>query len=129
MAANEWKDRISEGREALTTGAREAAAQARSRIEASYGTARKRADELSRDGRELAEHGLEAGAKAAEKGKVALDKAMFKSRGFISERPLAAVAVGVAAGVLLGLVAHRALRAKPEADIDDGAAADDGDED
>ena len=123
MARNEWKDRITEGREALTAGAREAASQARSRIEESYGVARRRADEWSRDGRDLAGQGLDAGARAAEKGKAALDKAMFQSRGFVTERPLAAVALGVAAGVMLGFVANRALRGRA-----DTAADEDGDD-
>ena len=112
MASDDWKDRINDGREVLSATAREAASQARSRLEASYGTARRRATEWSREGRDLAGQGLEAGSKAAARSKVAVDKALFQSRDFVSDRPLAAVALGVAAGVLLGFVANRALKSK-----------------
>lgn len=124
MADQNWKSRLDEGRDAardtaraavdtLSHGAREAAATARSRIGSTYGSARSRVDTLAEDGRDLAATGLETASRAAAKGKTAVDKAVFASRGLVAERPLAAIAIGITAGVVLGYLANRLATAKP----------------
>ncbi len=130
MADQNWKSRLDEGRDTaraavdtLSHSAREAAATARSRIGSTYGSARNRVDALAEDGRDLAATGFEtatrAASRAATEGKTALDKAVFASRGLVAERPIAAIAIGVTAGVVLGFLANRlttASAAAPEED-------------
>lgn len=137
MADQNWKSRLDEGRDAardsaraavetLSHSAREAAATARSRIGSTYGSARNRVDALAEDSRELAATGFETASRAAAKGKTAVDKAVFASRGLVAERPIAAIAIGVTAGVVLGFLANRlatASAAEPEDDdIDEWGA-------
>lgn len=131
MADQNWKSRIDEGREAardsaraavdsLSHNAREAAATARSRIGSTYGSARSRVDTLADGGRDLAATSLDAASRAAAKGKTAVDKAVFASRGLVAERPIAAIAIGVTAGIVLGFLANRLATAQPaETENDD----------
>jgi ElaB/YqjD/DUF883 family membrane-anchored ribosome-binding protein len=121
MDDQNWKSRIANGRETaqaavdtLSTSAREAAATARARIGSTYGQARNRVNELSVDGRDLASTSLEIGSRAAKRSKSAVDKALFQSRDLIAERPLAAVAIGVTAGVVLGFLANRLAKTRVE---------------
>lgn len=114
MADQDWKSRLGDGRNSaraavdhISSSAREAAATARSRIGTTYGTARNRADALAKEGRVIAASGLELGSKAAARSKSAVDKAVFASRGLIAERPMTALAIGVSAGIILGILANR----------------------
>lgn len=121
MDDQNWKSRISNGRDTaqaavdtLSNSAREVAATARARIGSTYGQARNRVNELSVDGRDLANTSLEIGSRAAKRSKSAVDKALFQSRDLIAERPLAAVAIGVTAGVVLGFLANRLAKTRVE---------------
>jgi ElaB/YqjD/DUF883 family membrane-anchored ribosome-binding protein len=114
MADIDWKSRIADRRDAAQAGidalsdnAREAVATARNRIGSTYGAARQRADGLADSGRELARTGIATGTRLAAQGKDVAEKAAFNARGLIAERPLTAIAVGVAAGAVLGLLANR----------------------
>ena len=114
MADIDWKSRIADSRDAaqagvdsLSASAREAVATARDRIGSTYGAARQRADVLADSGRDLARTGIETGTRLASRGKDAAEKAAFSARGLVAERPLTAIAAGVAAGVLLGFLANR----------------------
>lgn len=131
MSEQSWREKMASGRSAasstaaaLSSSAREAAAAARARIGDTYGTARDRAASLASDSRELAHKGSEAGraigAQAASTSRKVVDRAMVESRGLIAERPLTAIAVGVTAGIVLGLLAnHLAGTRKAQADDDD----------
>ncbi len=114
MADQDWKSRISDGRDAaqagvdaLSSSAREAVATARDRIGSTYGAARNRADSFAQTSRDLARTGLEAGTQVARSSKAAADKAAFSARGLVAERPLTAIAAGIAAGIVLGFLANR----------------------
>ena len=114
MADHDWKSRFAEGRDAaqtsvdaLSSSAREAVATARERIGSTYGVARSQADALAASGRDLAKSGIDAGSRVANRSKEVAEKAAFSARGLVAERPLTAVAVGIAAGVVLGFLANR----------------------
>ncbi len=126
MTDQNWKARLDEGREtaraavdSLSHSAREAAATARSRIGSTYGTARTRVDTLTGDGRDLAATGLDLGSRAAARGKQAVGKAVFASRGLVAERPIVAIAIGITAGIVLGFLANRLGSASKPADDED----------
>ena len=114
MTDIDWKSRIADSRDAaqagvdsLSSSAREAVATARERIGSTYGAARQRADVLADTSRDLAKTGIETGTRLAVRGKDAAEKAAFSARGLVAERPLTAVAAGIAAGVVLGFLANR----------------------
>lgn len=127
MANLDWKSRLGAGRETaqetmdtLSSNAREAAATARARIGSTYGQARERVGDLTAEGRELAQTGIAYGTKAAARTRSIAEKALVESRGLIAERPLAAIAVGLAAGAVLGFLANRlATQRRPDAEEDD----------
>lgn len=106
--------------DSLSASAREAAAAARARIGETYGQARGKVVDIAGSGRDLAQTGIAAGTRAAERSRSAIDKAVFSTRDLVAERPLTAVAAGIAAGVVLGFLANQLSKPKPEADeIDD----------
>lgn len=114
MADHDWKSRIADTRyaaqagvDSLSASARDAVATARDRIGSTYGAARQRADVIADTSRDLAKTGIETGTRIAVRGKDVAEKAAFSARGLVAERPLTAVAVGIAAGVLLGFLANR----------------------
>ncbi len=108
----------------LSTDARDVAEAARRRIETTYGTVRERAGEWLDQGRDAASAGMSASATMAKRGRGAVDRAAVASRELVTDRPLAAVAMGIAAGVLLGFLANRLTQAwradaPPAADDDE----------
>jgi len=135
MDTSNWKARIADGTDTaresahaaidtLSQSARDAAAVARARIEETYGQARARVADLNIDGKQIAASGAELAEKARVQGRKTLDKATLASRDLIAERPLAAVAVGITAGVLLGFLANRLVRpTKLDADESDEIGA------
>lgn len=128
MTEPAFKDRLTHGRDIaqatihnLSHSARQAAATAKGRIDATYGQARGRMTSIAADGRALAEDGAAMGQRAVASGRNALDRAALSSRDLIAERPVTAVVAGLAAGVVLGFLAnrlaqHRAARAQSDAD-------------
>lgn len=114
MADIDWKSRITDSRDAaqasvdsLSASAREAVATARDRIGSTYGAARQRGGEIADTSRELAKTGLATGTRLAAQGKDVAGKAAFSARGLVAERPLTAIAAGIAAGLVLGVLANR----------------------
>lgn len=114
MTDTDWKSRIADSRDAaqagvesLSASAREAVATARDRIGSTYGAARQRGGEIADTSRDLAKTGIETGTRLAVRGKDVAEKAAFSARGLVAERPLTAVAAGIAAGVVLGFLANR----------------------
>ncbi|MEK6542166.1 MAG: hypothetical protein AABZ45_08620 [Pseudomonadota bacterium] len=122
MADLNWKERIAGAQsnvDALSASARETAAAARARVGASYGEARERMAGLAQDGRAIASSSAEIGGRAVATGRKAMDKALLQSRDLIAERPVTAVVVGLAAGVVLGYLANRLTktrRSEPQTD-------------
>ena len=117
MADLNWKERIASAQssvDALSHSARETAAAARTRIGATYGSARGRVAELAQDGRSIASTSAEISGKAIASGRKAMDKALVQSRDLIAERPVTAVVVGLTAGVVLGYLANRLTQARRE---------------
>lgn len=121
MADQDWKSRLTDTRNAaqagadqLSASAREAVATARNRIGSTYGAARQHANDIADSSRDLARSGLEAGTRAAAKGKAAAEQAAFSARGLVAERPLTAIAVGVTAGIVLGFLANRLATSRTE---------------
>lgn len=105
--------------DALSASAREAAAAARTRIGETYGQARGKVVDIAGSGREIAQSGLAAGTRAAERSRTAIDKAVFSTRDLVAERPLTAVAAGIAAGVVLGFLANQLAKSRHETDTID----------
>lgn len=99
--------RVARDAETLSASARETANAARRRVGTSYGAARDRAESLYEQGVDAAQPALAAGKRAATQARSSLDRAAFSSRELIAERPLAAIAIGVVAGVALGFLANR----------------------
>lgn len=122
MADLSWKDRITKAQgsvDALSVSARETAVAARTRIGETYGSARERLNDLAKDGRSIAADSAEIGGRAVATGRKAVDRALVQSRDLIAERPVAAVVIGLTAGVVLGYFANRltqARRAEAEAE-------------
>jgi ElaB/YqjD/DUF883 family membrane-anchored ribosome-binding protein len=121
-----WTDRLKTRRAAvadradeLSTSARQAAQGASERIGSVYGQVRSRVSDSVGPTRDRAERLIEAGT--AQAGKLAkgsrdqIDRAAFASRGLIAERPLTAVAIGIGAGLVFGLLANRLGRSQPDA--------------
>lgn len=102
--------------ESLSASAREAAATARARIGETYGQARGKVVDIAGSGRDLAQSGVEAGTRAAERSRTAIDKAVFSTRDLVAERPLTAIAAGIAAGVVLGFLANQLAKTKQQDD-------------
>jgi ElaB/YqjD/DUF883 family membrane-anchored ribosome-binding protein len=102
--------------EALSASAREAAATARARIGETYGQARGKVVDIADSGRDLAQSGMAAGTRAAERSRSAIDKAVFSTRDLVAERPLTAIAAGIAAGVVLGFLANQLGKPKQQDD-------------
>lgn len=113
--------RVARDAETLSASARETANAARQRVGAGYGAARDRAETLYEQGVDAAQPALAAGKRAAAQARTSLDRAAFSSRELIAERPLAAIAIGVVAGVALGFLANRLTTAAttPSAPDDD----------
>lgn len=106
--------------ETLSASAREAAAAARVRIGETYGQARGKVVDIADSGRAIAQSGIAAGSRAAGQSRTALDKAVFSTRDLVAERPLTAVAAGIAAGIVLGFLANQLGKARvPKEDIDE----------
>ena len=105
--------------DSLSSGAREAAAAARARIGETYGHARGKVVDIAGSGRELAQSGIAAGTKAAERSRGAIDKAIFSARDLVAERPLTAVAAGITAGIVLGFLANQLGKARRHAEAID----------
>ncbi|MEQ1510521.1 MAG: hypothetical protein ABL909_09015 [Sphingopyxis sp.] len=122
MADLDWKDRIAKAQdrvETLSTSARDTADAARARIGTTYSNARDRLTGLAQDSRSIAATSAEISGKAIASGRKTVDRAMVQSRDLIAERPIAAVAIGLTAGVVLGYFANRlaqSRRAQSEAD-------------
>jgi ElaB/YqjD/DUF883 family membrane-anchored ribosome-binding protein len=102
--------------ESLSASAREAAATARARIGETYGQARGKVVDIAGSGRDLAQSGVAAGTRAAERSRTAIDKAVFSTRDLVAERPLTAIAAGIAAGVVLGFLANQLGKPKQRDD-------------
>lgn len=116
--------RVARDAETLSASARDTAVAARRRVGAGYGAARDRAESLYEQGVDAAQPALAAGRRAATQARSTIDRAAFQSRELIAERPLAALAIGVVAGVALGYLANRlasaaAAPATPDDDEDD----------
>lgn len=94
-----WKDRLESQRDNAAETIASLAASARQKLE-----------DINIDGRQIAQTGIERGAAVAKQGRKALDKAVFSSRGLIAERPLTAIAIGIVAGGILGVLANRLAR-------------------
>jgi ElaB/YqjD/DUF883 family membrane-anchored ribosome-binding protein len=99
--------RVARDAETLSASARETAAAARQRVGEGYSAARDRAETLYEQGVDAAQPALVAGKRAAAQARSTIDRAAFQSRELIAERPLAALAIGVVAGVALGYLANR----------------------
>lgn len=102
--------------DALSASAREAAAAARTRIGETYGQARGKVVDIAGSGRDLAQSGVAAGSRAAERSRSAIDKVVFSTRDLVAERPLTAIAAGIAAGVVLGFLANQLSKPKQQDD-------------
>jgi ElaB/YqjD/DUF883 family membrane-anchored ribosome-binding protein len=117
MMKDSWSERLNKRRTAiadragaLSAGAKEAAEGASERIGAVYGQVRGRVGDVVSPARDKAGKLLEAGTDQAERfakeGRTQFDRATFASRGLIAERPLTAVGLGIAAGLVLGLLTN-----------------------
>lgn len=125
MAETSWRDRLDRGRTVLqrrsgdlSAGARAAAEGAGARIGEVYGHARSQASHTAAAARDragtLGADARELSGEALRRGRDTLDKAAVASRGLIAERPLTAVALGLGAGLILGVLANRLARSRAE---------------
>ena len=102
---------------------RNAAAATRRGISTTYEAALDRADDLIDRGRETAALGVAATSRMATRSRSVVDRATFVSRELITDRPLAALAIGIGGGIVLGFLANRLGQAwadrRAEADVSD----------
>ncbi len=117
------KDTVIDARARLGGALEQAVSTTRSHAADAAAIGRDRAADLAALGRDraadLAASTTQQARKLGQKSRKAADRAALASRDLVSDRPLTAVLIGIAAGAVIGAVANHLLSRQPEAE-DDG---------
>ncbi len=112
MSTSPWRSRLA----SLTEPAIDGVHSAQAGTALALKSAKAQANRAIHDGRDLARSGLAGSEQLLRQGGVAMSNALATSRSFVARQPLTALAVGLAAGVVLGLAVRQLAAARQDAD-------------